>query len=80
MTPEEAANAQHRANQSIQEAEKNLEKTRGKALNATQADVASKVRGFLGDAREAARTGDWERAQNLARKAQVLSEELAGLL
>jgi hypothetical protein len=80
ITPQEAANAQQRANQSIQEAEKNLEKTRSRTLNATQADVASKVRGFLGDAREAARVGDWERAQNLARKAQVLSEELVDLL
>jgi hypothetical protein len=80
LTPEEATIAQQHANLSIQEAEKNLEKTRGRTLNATQADVASKVRGFLGDAREAARVGDLERAQNLARKAQVLSEELVGLL
>jgi hypothetical protein len=80
LSAEQTANAQQRMNQSVGEAEKNLDKTRGRNLNPTQADVASKVRGFLGDAREAARTGDWDRAQNLARKAQVLSEELVDLL
>jgi hypothetical protein len=49
-------------------------------LNATQSDLASKVRGFLKDAREAAQIGDWSHARSLAKKAQVLSEELASSL
>jgi len=36
-----------------------------------------KIRGFLGQAREAMRDGDWLRARNLAHKAEVLSAELA---
>ena len=50
--------------------------TRGKRLNASQTDLVSKIKGFLKDAREAAQAGDWARARNLAKKAQVLSEEL----
>jgi hypothetical protein len=38
------------------------------------------VRSFISDAREAGRAGDWARARDLAKKAQVLSEELADSL
>jgi hypothetical protein len=38
------------------------------------------VRSFLAEAREAAHVGDWTRASNAAKKAQVLSEELAASL
>jgi hypothetical protein len=41
-----------------------------------QADLASKARGFVSDARDAARAGDWDRARSLAKKAQILSQEL----
>jgi len=52
----------------------------GKALNAAQQDLASKVRSFMAEAKEAARTGDWIRARNAAKKAEVISQELAGSL
>lgn len=77
LSAQESAAAQQDANASLSEADKNLQSTRGKTLNATQADMLSKIRGFMSDAREAAHTGDWTRARNLAKKAQVLSEELA---
>ena len=80
LTPQETAVAQQETNQSLNIAEKNLARTRGKSLNAAQSDLASKVRSFLKDAREAAQGGDWGRARSLAKKAQVLSEELAGSL
>jgi hypothetical protein len=80
LSAEEKSNAQQQVNTSISAAEKNLESTRGKTLNAVQADMASKVRGFITDTREAANGGDWPRARNLAKKAQVLSEQLAGML
>ena len=57
-------------------ADKNLAGVRGKPLNAAQRDRVSKIQGFLKDAREAAQAGDWQRARNLAKKAQVLSEDL----
>lgn len=76
LSKEESAAAQQETNQSLDIAEKNLASTRNKRLNAAQSDLVSKIRGFLKDAREAAQAGDWARARNLAKKAQVLSEEL----
>jgi hypothetical protein len=76
LTQEESAAAQQETNQSLDIAEKNLASARGKRLNAAQNDLVSKIKGFLKDAREAAQAGDWARARNLAKKAQVLSEEL----
>jgi hypothetical protein len=72
----EAAKADAQA--SLDAAERNLAATRGKALNEAQADLASKIRGFMDAAREAMRNSDWQRATNLAKKAEVLSRELAG--
>jgi hypothetical protein len=80
LTAQETAAAQQETNQSLAIVEKNLASTRGKRLNATQSDLASKVKGFLKDAREAAQIGDWSHARSLAKKAQVLSEELASSL
>jgi len=76
LSAAEFAAAQQETNQSLDIAEKNLAATRGKTLNATQWDLVSKIKGFLKDARDAARVGDWALARNLAKKAQVLSEEL----
>jgi hypothetical protein len=80
LTPAEATAAQQQTNQSIGIAEKNLVAAKGKRLNAAQADLVSKIKGFVKDAREAAQIGDWSRARSLAKKAQVLSEQLAGSL
>jgi hypothetical protein len=80
ITPQESVVAQQQANQSLSIAEKNLALTRGKNMNAAQADLVSKIRSFIKDAREAAQSADWSRARSLAKKAQVLSEELAGSL
>jgi fructose-specific component phosphotransferase system IIB-like protein len=76
LSKAEFAAAQQETNQSLEIAEKNLAATRGKTLNAAQSDLVSKIKGFLNDAREAVRVGDWVLARNLAKKAQVLSEEL----
>lgn len=77
LSAEEAAAAKQQANQSLDIAERNLAGTRGKNLSPVQTDLASKVRSFVSDARDAARASDWVRARDLAKKAQVLSEELA---
>lgn len=77
LTAEESAAAQQQTGQSIGVAERNLAATRGRNLNAAQTDLASKVRSFVSEARDAARVSDWIRARDLAKKAQVLSEELA---
>jgi len=80
LTPQESAVAQQQTDRSLGIAEKNLGSAQGKNLNAAQADLVSKIRGFIKDAREAAQITDWSRARSLAKKAQVLSEELAGSL
>ncbi len=76
-TKEEEAALREQTSRSIAKAESNLQRVSGRRLNAAQNDMAEKIRGYLGQAREAAQSGDWFRAQNLASKAEVLSEELA---
>ncbi|OLB38004.1 MAG: hypothetical protein AUH11_07495 [Acidobacteria bacterium 13_2_20CM_57_17] len=80
LTPQESAVAQQQTNESLNIAERNLGAARGKTLTAAQTDLVSKIRSFIKDAREAAQITDWSRARSLAKKAQVLSEELASSL
>jgi hypothetical protein len=77
LTAEESASAQQETNASLIVAEKNLAAISGKTLNSAQIDMSNKVKSFMNDAREAARLGDWTRARGLAKKAQVISDELA---
>jgi hypothetical protein len=78
LSPEQTAQAQQQTSSSVSIAEKNVAASQGRSLNAMQSDLASKVRSFLAEAREAAQVGDWTRASNAAKKAEVLSQELAG--
>jgi outer membrane murein-binding lipoprotein Lpp len=80
LSAAETSAAQQQTNQSLGIAEKNIGASEGKTLNAAQQDLASKVRSFVAEAHEAARTGDWIRARNAAKKAEVISQELAGSL
>jgi hypothetical protein len=77
LTAEETAAAQQQTNLSLSIAARNIAASQGRALNASQSDLASKVRSFVTEARDAAHVGDWTRASSAAKKAQVLSEELA---
>jgi type IV secretory pathway VirB10-like protein len=58
----------------------NLEQTAGKHLSAAQQDLADKIRSFVAQSRDASKGGDWDRAQNLAQKARLLSNELLNSL
>lgn len=80
FTPEEQQAAQAETQRNLELIDKNLTLSSGKSLNASQQDLASKVRGFADNAREAMKSGDWVRAKNLSKKAEVLSEELAASL
>ncbi len=80
LTPEEQSAAQQQTDDSLRAAAQDLQATLGRTLSTTQADLVEKVRGFIGQAREASRAGDWPRARNLARKAQLLAKELADSL
>jgi len=76
LSAEESSSAQQETTASLAEAEKGLNAAQGKRLNAAQADLVSKISGFMADARAAGATADWTSAQTLARKAQLLAEEL----
>jgi hypothetical protein len=80
LSEQEIAAAQQQMNDSIAAADRNLSGAKSHRLNTTQTDLASKVNSFMEDSKAAAKDGDWTRAKNLAKKAQVLSEELAGSL
>jgi|KBSMisStandDraft_5_1062788.scaffolds.fasta_scaffold163200_2 hypothetical protein len=77
LSQTEIAAAQQQMDESVGVAERNLAAAKGHRLNAAQSDLASKVNTFLDESKTAAREHDWTRAKNLAKKAQVLSEELA---
>jgi hypothetical protein len=80
LSAEQLNSAKAETEHSLEIAEWNLSQTQGKQLNSSQEDVASKVRGFMDAARDAMKNSDWQRAKNLAKKAEVLSHELvAGL-
>jgi hypothetical protein len=80
LAPEEISAARQQMISSLTVAERNLGRSHGKSLTATQSDLAAKVKGFIDDARNAGKEGDWTRARSLATKAQVLSEELVASL
>ena len=70
----------HRTRDSIDVAEKNVQRTNGRQLSSAQQEMIEKIRQFVSQARDALTTGDYERAQNLAEKAEVLSTELVNTL
>ena len=80
LSPQETAVAKEQVAESIALAERNMAAARGKNLSPSQADVLSKIAGFIAEAREAGGEGDWARARNLAKKAQILAEDLVASL
>ena len=76
LSPQDTAAAKQQFAESVGIIEKNLALARRRRLTAVQNDMVSKVNGFMTEAREASGEGDWARARNLAKKAQILSEEL----
>jgi hypothetical protein len=80
LSVEQSNAAKSEAQHSLEIAEWNLSQTQGKKLSSTQEDVASKIRGFMETARDAMKNSDWQRAKNVAKKAEVLSHELVANL
>lgn len=76
LSAQETATAKQQVADSFAIVERNLATTRGRKLTPAQSDIVSKITGFVGEAREASGQGDWARARNLAKKAQILSEDL----
>lgn len=80
LTAQELALAQRQTSESLGIAERNLQRANSRNLNAVQSDLVSKVSSFVAQSRQAAGERDWIRASNLAKKAEVLSEELVNSL
>jgi hypothetical protein len=80
LTAQELAMAQQQTSESLGIAEHNLQRANSRTLNAVQSDLVAKVSSFVAQSRQAAGEHDWIRASNLAKKAEVLSEELANSL
>jgi len=76
LSPGDQAAYERKTNEDIAVAEKNLQQANGKQLSAAQNDLVEKIRSFLSQSHDAAKTGDLARAQNLAQKARLLSIEL----
>jgi hypothetical protein len=77
LSARDLAKTKSNTTSNITTAEKNVQATTGKQLNAAQNDLVEKINGFLTQAHEAIVADDWVRASNLADKARVLSLELA---
>lgn len=80
VTSQELSAAKAETEQNLAMVDKHLTLAWGRKLNASQQELISKVRGFTESAREAILSGDWVRAKNLSKKAELLSEELAASL
>jgi hypothetical protein len=80
LSPGDQASYARRTGDDIAVSERNLGQANGKQLSAAQQDLVEKIRSFLSQSEDASKGGDWVRAQNLAQKARVLSEELLNSL
>ncbi len=76
ISPQDQQRAEGDTNTDLQTARQNLNSVSGRRMNATQQDLADKIRSFMQQARDAMTAGDWKSARNLAEKARVLSIEL----
>lgn len=80
MSPGDQATFEKKTSEDIAAAQANLSQIANKRLSAAQQDLADKIRSFLAESRDASKSGDWARAQNLAQKARLLSVELVNSL
>lgn len=80
LSPGDTAAYERRTADDLAVAEKNLGQADGKQLSAAQQDLVAKITSFASQSRDASKSGDWARAQNLAQKARLLSIELLNSL
>lgn len=73
----EATQKRESTNQMLTATEQNLKKVTVTQLSAAQQNSVSQILQFVDQSRNALKAADFERAENLARKAKVLSDDLA---
>jgi len=72
----EAARDRQSTTQLLDSTENQLKRVDTRNLTADQKAMLSQIRAYIGQSRKAITDGDYERASNLARKAQLLTDEL----
>jgi DedD protein len=80
LSPSDQAADQRQLEEDSAVANKNLQTASSRQLNATQKDLFDKIRGYLSQATDAGKGGDWLSASLLAHKAKSLSVELVDSL
>ena len=76
MTPTEASRQRHNAEQLLGGTDDKLKGLAGRTLDAKQQETVGQIRNYMDGARSALKEGDVRRANTLAQKAQLLSEDL----
>ncbi len=76
MTPAEATRQRHNAEQLLGATDDKLKRLTGRPLNAKQQEAVAQIRNYMDGARSALKEGDVRRANTLAQKAHLLSEDL----
>jgi len=77
MTPAEATRQRHNAEQLLGATDDKLKQLEGRTLDAKQQETVGQIRSYMDGARSALKEGDVRRANTLAQKAHLLSEDLA---
>jgi hypothetical protein len=77
VSPEQASNQRQNTTQLLAATDANLKQISSRQLNATQQDSVGQIRKYMEQAKVAEQSGDEQRAQNLASKALLLSDDLA---
>ena len=73
---DDASGKRDAANRMLAATEENLKKVAGRQMSTAEQDSASQIRQFVTQSKSALATGDLERAQTLAWKAKLLSDDL----
>jgi len=73
---DEATQKRDAANRMLATTDENLKKIAGRQLSAPEQGSVSQIRQFVKDSKSALEAGDLERAQTLAWKAKLLSDDL----
>jgi hypothetical protein len=76
MTPAEATRQRHNAEQLLGATDDKLKRLAGRTLDAKQQETVGQIRNYMEGARSALKEGDVRRANTLAQKAHLLSEDL----
>jgi hypothetical protein len=77
VSPEQASSQRQNTTQLLAATDANLKQISSREINSSQQASVSQIRKYMEQAKTAEQAGDVQRAQNLASKALLLSDDLA---